>query len=128
MKWVTLEALFILGFGIFHFALPFILPPNFTVGTTLFATLYIGYLVIPGCLILGISSIIFYLSKNRYSAILLIFLYCGGIVLHFLYLTGLFPSVVVVPDGLILAIGIVVDALTISLIYDYYRRFRMLPS
>lgn len=128
MNWNTLKALFILGFGIFHFVLPFILQPNFTAINTLFSTLHIAYLVIPGCLILGISSIIFYLTKNRYSAIVLIFLYCGGIVLHSLYLSGVFPSVIVVPDGFILAIGIMVDALTISLIYDYYRRFRMLPS
>ena len=125
LKVPSLEALFILGFGVFHFVIPFILPPNFT-NTTLFGVLRIADLVLPGTFTVAISSIIFYLTRNRYPAALLAFLYGGGIAFHLLYLSGVFPSIIIVPDKLILVAGIVVDALSITAIYDYYRRVHLL--
>ena len=126
LKVATLEALFILGFGAVHFAIPFILPPNFNTTTNLFATLHIADFVLPGTFTLAILSIVFYVTKNRYPAALLIFLYSGGIVFHVLYLSGVFPPVIIVPDRLILVLGIVVDALSTMTIYDYYRRVHSL--
>ena len=94
--------------------------------TTLFGVLRIAYFVLPGSFTVAISSILFYLTRNRYPAALLAFLYGGGIVFHLLYLSGVFPSILVVPDKLILVAGIVVDALSITAIYDYYRRVHLL--
>jgi hypothetical protein len=119
MKTTTLEVLFILGFGIFHFAIPFILLPNFN--ANLFG-LQIADFVLPGCFTLAILSIIFYITKNRYPAALLAFLFSGGIAFHALYLSGLFPPVIIVPTKLLLVAGIVIDALSILAIYDYYRQ------
>jgi hypothetical protein len=113
-----LEALFILGFGIFHFAIPFVLPPNFN-STNLFGFLPIGDFVLPGCFTLAIVSIILYLTRNWYPAALLAFLYGGGIAFHALYLSGLFPPVIVVPSKLTLVAGIIFDSLSIVAIYDF---------
>jgi hypothetical protein len=116
------EALFILVFGAFHFAIPFILPPNNNVTVNLFVTLQIADFVLPGCFILAVTSIIFYLTNNRYPAALLAFLYGGGVVFHVLYFLGLVPSVIIVPNNIVLAAGIVIDSLSIITIYDYHRR------
>jgi hypothetical protein len=122
MKISSVEASFILGFGIFHFAIPFILPPNFN-ATDLFG-LQIADFVLPGCFALAISAIAFYLTKSRYPAVLLAFFYCGGIIFHALYLSGLFPPVIIVPSNMLLVVGIVVDALSVAAICDFYRRFK----
>jgi hypothetical protein len=124
LKVVLLEALFILGFGVFHFAIPFILPPNFVANGTL-AGLRIADFVLPGCFALAIASIAFYLTKRWYAGAFLAFLYGGGVVFHVLYLAGLFPSVIIVPDKLILVVGIIVDSLSIIAIYDYYHRLQV---
>ncbi len=124
VKVVLLEAVFILGFGAFHFAIPFILPPNFVANGTL-AGLRIADFVLPGCFALAIASIAFYLTKRWYAGAFLAFLYGGGVVFHVLYLAGLFPSVIIVPDKLILVLGIVVDSLSIVAIYDYYHRLHV---
>ena len=126
LKAATVEALFILGFGVFHFAIPFILPPNFSADTSLFGV-RIADFVLPGTFTVAISSILFYLTKNRYPAALLAFLYSGGIVFHLLYLSGVFPSVIVIPDKLILVVAVAVDAIAIAAVYDYHRRADLLP-
>jgi hypothetical protein len=118
----VVEALFILVFGAFHFAIPFILPPNNNITINIFVTLHITDFVLPGCFILAVTSIVFYLTNNRYPAALLAFLYSGGIVFHVLYFLGIVPSVILVPNNIVLAAGIVVDSLSIITIYDYYRR------
>lgn len=120
MNTSQLEAFFILGFGLFHFAIPFILPPNYN-APTLFS-LQIADFVLPGCFLLAASAIAFFVSKNLFCGGLLVFLYCGGISFHILYLLGLFPSVLVVPTKLLLVGGIVLDALSILTVVDYYRR------
>ena len=122
VKTTTLEALFILGFGVFHFAIPFILLPNYSAATSIFGALRIADFVLPGCFALAISSIVFSVTKNRYPAVFLGFLFGGGIAFHILYLSGLFPSLIIVPTKLILVAGIAVDGLSIMTIYDYYRR------
>ncbi len=120
----TAEVLFILGFGVFHFALPFIFSPNFGMAN-LFGFLRIADFVLPGCFALAIVSIVFYVVKSRYLAALLAFLYGGGIIFHVLFLSGLFPSVIIVPTSLISVAGIVIDSLCIMAIYDYYRRVQL---
>lgn len=120
MNTSRLEAFFILGFGVFHFAIPFLLPPNYN-APTLFG-LQIADFVLPGCFLLAASAIAFFASKNPFCGGLLVFLYCGGITFHILYLSGLFPSVLVVPTRLLLVGGIVLDALSIFVVVDYYRR------
>jgi hypothetical protein len=127
LKAGTVELLFIFIFGIFHFALPFILTPNPNAKINLFVTLQISDFVFPGCFILAIVSIIFCVTHNRYPAVLLSFLYSGGIVFHALYFLGLVESVIIVPNNMILAIGIPVDALAVVATYDYYRRVRSIP-
>jgi len=117
----SLEAIFIVVFGVFHFAIPFVLPPNFS-ETTLFAALPIAYFVLPGCFTLAILSLVFFATKNRYPAAVLSFLYGGGITFHALYLSGAFPAVIIVPDKLFLVAGIVIDTLAILAVSDYYRR------
>jgi hypothetical protein len=124
VKVALLEAVFIIGFGVFHFAIPFILPPNFVANGTL-AGLRIADFVLPGCFALAISSLAFYLTKRWYAGAFLAFLYGGGVVFHALYLAGLFPAVIIVPDKLILVLGIVVDSLSIIAIYDFYRRLHV---
>ena len=124
LKVTLLEALFILGFGAFHFVIPFILPPNFVANGTLVG-LRISDFVLPGCFALAIASIAFYLTKRWYAGAFLAFLYGGGVFFHALYLAGLFPSVIIVPDKLVLVLGIVVDSLSIITIYDYYHRLQV---
>ncbi|HUK84228.1 MAG TPA: hypothetical protein VLU95_00045 [Candidatus Acidoferrum sp.] len=120
----TAEVLFILGFGVFHFALPFIFSPNLNMAN-LFGFLRIADFVLPGCFILAIISIVFYVVKSRYLAALLAFLYGGGVIFHVLFLSGLFPSVIIVPTSLISIAGIVIDSLCIIAIYDYYSRVQL---
>lgn len=127
LKLASLEATFILVFGVIHFAIPFILPPNFS-GTTLFAILPLADFVLPGCFALAILSILFYATKNRYPAAVLAFMFGGGITFHVLYLSGVFPPVIIVPDKLFLVAGIVIDALAILAVYDYYRRLHSLAG
>jgi hypothetical protein len=113
-----LEAVFILVFGAVHFAIPFLLPPNLD-STTLWV-FPIGYLVLPGCFAVAISSILYFATKHRAAGAVLAFLYGGGIFFHALYLSGLFPSVLVVPSPAIPVGGIVIDSLAIGAIYDFY--------
>ncbi len=115
------EAAFILIFGVFHFAIPFLLPPNAAGAETsnIFSTLHITDFVLPGAFALGILSLIFLYTKNRLSAVLLAFLYLGGIVLHALFFSSAVPAVLIVPLPAFLAAGIVLDALAIAAIYDY---------
>jgi uncharacterized membrane protein len=42
--------------------------------------------------------------------------------LHSLFFLGLVPAVLIVPNQLLLAFGIVLDALAIVAIYDYLQR------
>ena len=124
-KVASVEGLFILVFGIFHFAIPFILPPNFTantIGFSPFSFLHIADFVLPGTFTLGILSIIFLLTKNRYPAVLLAFLYFGGVTFHALYFLGVFPPVIIVPNSIFLIAGIALDLFSVIAIYDYYRR------
>jgi len=79
-------------------------------------------MVLPGAFILAIVSLIFLYTKNLVSGVVLAFLYFGGIVLHILFLSGLVPSVVVVPFPLFLVGGIVLDALAIAAVFDLLRR------
>jgi hypothetical protein len=116
------ELLFILIFGLFHFAVPFILPPNFAVDTSIFGALRIADFVFPGTFIVAVASILFYATRNRYPGALLVFLYGGGITFHLLYLSGVFPSVLLIPSPLILVAGVAVDALAIAATYDILRR------
>ena len=118
----TVESLFIFIFGVFHFALPFILTPNPSTTINLFVSLHISDFVLPGSFALAILSIIFYITHNRYPAILLAVLYGGGIVFHMLFFLGLADSVIIVPNNIILAAGIPIDALAVLAIYDYYSR------
>jgi hypothetical protein len=121
----NLEAVFIVGFGVFHFAIPFLLPPNFASDTTILGGLRIADFVLPGTFLVAITSLLFYFTKNRYPAAVLVFLYGGGIIFHLLYLSGVFPAVLTVPSPWILAAGIVVDALTIWACIDYYHRIHV---
>jgi hypothetical protein len=127
LKAGTVELLFIFIFGVFHFALPFILIPNPNAKINLLVTLQISDFVFPGCFILAIVSIIFCVTHNRYPAGLLAFLYSGGIVFHTLYFLGLVESVVIVPTNIILVVGIPVDELAVVATYDYYRRVHSIP-
>jgi hypothetical protein len=122
LKLTQVEGAFILLFGVFHFTLPFLLPPNFTSNTTIFGGLRIADFVVPGVVAVGVCAILYVWSKNRYPAGLLAFLYAGGITFHVFYLEGLFPSVLLVPSPFISAAGIIVDVLSILAIYNYYRR------
>ena len=118
-----LEAAFILAFGVFHFAIPFIFPAKANVTINLFVNLHIADFVLPGCFLLATVSIVFVFTKNRYPAAILVFLYGGGIVFHALFLSGILPPVIVVPNSsAVLAGGIVIDALSIAAVYDFHRR------
>ena len=123
-KIVLLQAIFILGFGIFHFTLPFILSPNFD-ATGVLAGLHIAEFVLPGCFVLAFSCIIFYVTKNVYAGILLAFFYCGGIFFHILFIAGFLPPVIIFPSKLVPVLGIVVDGLSVMTIYDYYHRVHL---
>ncbi len=124
VKIVSVEAGFLLVFGVLHFAIPFLLPPNaFAANTSsIFSTLHITDFVLPGTFALAILSLVFLYTKNRYPAAGLAFLYFGGIVLHSLFFAGVVPAVIIVPSPLFLAFGIVLDALAIAAIYDYLQR------
>jgi hypothetical protein len=128
LKAGTVELVFIFIFGIFHFALPFILTPNPNAKINLFVTLNISDFVFPGCFALAIVSIIFSVTNSRYPAVLLAFLYSGGIVFHILYFLGLVESVIIVPNNIILAVGIPIDALAVVATYDYYCRVHSIPT
>ncbi len=125
LKVAQLEGLYVLVFGVLHFAIPFLLPPNYIAQTTVFGFIRIADFVLPGCFLLAISTLVFFVTKNRYPAGLLAFLYGGGITFHALYLSGVFPPVILVPSSLFLVVGIVVDALAIGSIYDYHRRLHI---
>ena len=117
-----LEAFFILGFGVAHFAIPFFLPPNFVAETTVFEVVQIAGFVLPGCFAVAISAILYYVTRNIVPATVLAFLYGGGIFFHALYLFGLFPSMLLVSTPLISVGGIIIDAVSIIVIFDFYRR------
>jgi len=119
-----LEFYFILLFGVAHFALPFLLPPNFIADTTLLG-MRIADFVLPGCFAVAISAILYAATKNIVPGAVLAFLYLGGITFHALYLSGVFPSVLTVPSPLIPIGGIVIDVLSVAAIIDYYRRVRL---
>jgi hypothetical protein len=123
---VALESVFILAFGLAHFAIPFLLPPNFIAETTIWGFLRIADFVLPGCFAVAISATAYYATKNIFPGAVLAFLYGGGIVFHALYLSGIFPPVLIVPTQLVLAGGIIIDALSIGAIFDYYRRIHKL--
>jgi len=118
------EAAFILIFGVFHLVIPFLLPPNTNaaIHSSVFSTLHLTDFVLPGTFALAVLSLIFLYTKNRYSAAGLAFLYAGGITLHSLFFLGLVPAVLIVPNQLLLAFGIVLAALAIVAIYDYLQR------
>jgi hypothetical protein len=120
----SFEFAFILVFGVFHFAIPFLLPPNIAGAETsaAFSSLHITDFVLPGAFALAILTLIFLYTKNLVSAGLLAFLYFGGIVLHLLFFLGIVPAVLVVPSPAILVGGIFLDALAIAAIYDIFRR------
>jgi hypothetical protein len=118
----TLEAFFILIFGIVHFAVPFILSPNFIAQTTIWGSLRIADFVLPGCFAVAISAIVYFAIKNIIPGSVLAFLYAGGITFHALYLAGIFPSVLVIPNPSVPVGGIAIDAVSIVTIFDYYRR------
>jgi hypothetical protein len=120
----NLEKWFILVFGAFHFAVPFLFPPSSN-AITILGFLRIADFVLPGAFLLAILSFVFYFTKNRYSAGLLAFLYGGGVVFHVLYLSGLFPSVLTIPSNIVPVLGAIVDALAILTVYDYYRRVHL---
>ncbi len=122
LAFIELGFLFI--FGVFHFALPFLLPPNTIQAqeSTAFSVLHITDMVLPGAFALAILSLIFVFTKNLVAGVLLAFLYFGGIVFHCLFLLGFAPSVVVVPSPLFLAGGIVLDVLAIAAVNDVLRR------
>jgi hypothetical protein len=127
IKIVSVEAGFLLIFGVLHFAIPFLLPPNTAAAntSTVFSTLHITDFVLPGTFALAILSLIFLYTKNRYPAAGLAFLYFGGIALHSLFFLGLVPAVIIVPSPLFLAFGIILDALAIVSIYDYLQRKKL---
>lgn len=127
VKIVSVEAGFLLIFGVAHFAIPFLLPPNAFAasGSSIFSTLHITDFVLPGTFALAILSLVFLYTKNRYPAAGLAFLYFGGIVLHSLFFAGVVPAVLIVPSPLFLAFGIVLDALAIAAIYDYLQRKKL---
>ncbi len=120
----TVEAVFILVFGVIHFAIPFVLPPNFIAETTVWGSLRIADFVLPGCFAVAISAILYFGTRNSIPGAVLAFLYGGGIAFHALYLAGIFPSVLVVPSPVISIGGIIIDAISIIAIFDYYRRIR----
>ncbi len=128
VKIVSVEAGFLLVFGVFHFAIPFLLPPNALAASnsSVFSTLHITDFVLPGTFALAILSLVFLYTKNRYPAAGLAFLYGGGIVLHTLFFLGFVPAVLIVPSPLLLAFGILLDALAIVAIYDYLQRKKRL--
>ena len=122
----TAEWGFILGFGVFHLLVPFVIPPNFLTAIipiySLFWGLRLADLVIPGCIVLAALSIGFVYTKNVFSMAALMFMYLGGAFFHTLYFIGFLPPLLVVPDTSILAFGIFIDTFTAVAIYDYYRR------
>ncbi|MGD6851131.1 MAG: hypothetical protein ACQCN6_03630 [Candidatus Bathyarchaeia archaeon] len=126
MSIARLEALFILVFGLAHFAIPFLLPPNFVAETVVFGFLRIADFVLPGCFAVALSAIAYYATRNIVPAAVLAFLYLGGITFHLLYLLGVFPSVLTVPSPWISVGGIIIDVLSVWAIFDYYRRVRHL--
>jgi hypothetical protein len=122
LRLVTFERYFILIFGIAHFGIPLLLPPNFGDQTTIFGFLRIADFVIPGCLAVASLAIVYFFRKKLAFGFLIAFLYSGGIVFHLLFLSGLFPSVIVVPSFVVSIGGILLDVLSIFAIFDYYRR------
>jgi hypothetical protein len=120
----TAEAAFILIFGLVHFAIPFVLPPNFIAETTVFGSIRIADLVLPGCFAVAISALLYFGTKNIIPGAVLAFLYAGGITFHALYLAGLFPSVLTISSPMVPIGGIIIDAASIIAIFDYYRRIR----
>lgn len=120
----TAEAAFILIFGLAHFAIPFVLPPNFIAETTVFGSIRIADLVLPGCFVVAISAVLYFGTKNIIPGAVLAFLYAGGITFHSLYLAGLFPSVLTISSPMIPIGGIIIDTASIIAIFDYYRRIR----
>lgn len=120
----TAEAVFILVFGLVHFAIPFALPPNFIAETTILGSIRIADLVLPGCFAVAISALLYFGTKNIIPGAVLAFLYAGGITFHSLYLLGLFPSVLTISSPVVPIGGIIIDAASIIAIFDYYRRIR----
>jgi hypothetical protein len=120
----TAEAAFILIFGLVHFAIPFVLPPNLVAETTVFGSIRIADLVLPGCFAVAISALLYFGTRNIIPGAVLAFLYAGGITFHALYLAGLFPSVLTITSPSVPIGGIIIDAASIIAIFDYYRRIR----
>ena len=116
-----LEGLFILGFGVFHFLVPFIAPVN-KASNIIFLGIQMADLVVPGSIILALLSIVFYYFKDMYSMATLAFMYLCGTVFHALFLIGLTPSIIVVPHGSALVFGAFIDTFTPIIILDYSRR------
>lgn len=120
------EWAFILGFGVFHFLVPFFLPPNFVAAVvpvySLFWGLQLSDFVIPGSIVLATLSILFIYTKNRFLMGALMVMYLGGAFFHGLYLVGYLPPLIIVPDSSFLAFGLLIDTFTAIVIYDYYRR------
>jgi len=126
------EWIFILGFGVFHFLVPFFLPPNFIAAVvpvySLFWGLQLADLVTPGSIVLATLSILFVYTRNRFLMAALMVMYLGGAFFHGLYLIGFLPPLVLVPDTSFLAIGLLIDTFAAIAIYDYYRRARAYSS
>jgi hypothetical protein len=118
----SLERYFVLIFGVAHFAIPFILPPNLMGDTSILNFLRIADFVLPGCLAVALLAIVCYFKSKMTVGFSLAFLYGGGILFHLLYLFGLFPSVLLVPNSWISVGGIVLDVLSIFAILDVTKK------
>lgn len=115
---LKIESVFLLLFGVFHFVLPFI----FSFNPTLFLfSFQVSSLAFLGSIALASLSVIFVFTRNRYFGFLLSVLYGFGIAFHTLYLFGLYPSVILVPNIIILYFGVLLDTIAIIMIFDYQR-------
>jgi len=116
----NIKGLFILGFGVCHFLFPFMFQPN-QAFDIIFLGIQLANLVIPGSIILAFLSIVFYYFKDRYSMTVLAFMYLCGAFFHILFILGIIPSIIIVPQGSALAFGAFIDIFAAIIILDYFR-------
>ena len=122
------ERIFILTFGLFHFLLPFVAPPNFLATVIPVYGLFWGLnfvdLVVPGAVAVALLSIAFIYTKHLIPMVILMFMYSCGAFFHALFLLGFLPPLLVVGQGSFLFFGLIIDIFTVVISYDYYRRCR----
>ena len=122
----NIKGLFILGFGVCHFLFPFMFQPN-QAFDIIFLGIQIANLVIPGSIILAFLSIVFYYFKDMYSMTVLAFMYLCGAFCHLLFILGIIPPIIILPQGSALIFGAFIDIFAAIIILDYFRLNKSAP-